>query len=202
MKTLLSFAFLLFSLCSFAHKGEGIIKSDKPITWLGLDLSHARFIGDATQYKDLGDVTGKEVRDKYAPGWNNLFVNEQKKYDVAKYVHRDEVRFALQVTERVNNSIDKSFFSNDPNEYNRLTEADIKSAIKKYDFKGEKGVGFVIIIDGMSKGKAEATGWLTFVDMNTKTVLETRKVEGKAGGFGFRNYWAKAFYNILKETDN
>ncbi|MEO6833621.1 MAG: hypothetical protein ABI169_15550 [Chitinophagaceae bacterium] len=182
MKTLLSFAFLLFSLSTFAQKSENIIKSDKPITWLGLDLSHARFIGDANQYKDLGNITGIEVRDKYAPGWNQLFVNEQKKYDVAKYVHRDAVEYAMDVTERVNNSIGKSFFSNDPNEYSRLTEADIKSAVKKYDFKGKKGIGLVIIIEGMSKGKEEATGWITFLDMGTKTVLQTRKVTGKAGG--------------------
>jgi len=202
MKTLLSLAFVCLSLISFAKGGSDVINSDKPITWLGLDLSHARFIGDATQYKDLGDVTGAEIRDKYAPGWNDLFIKEQKKYDVAKYVRRDEVKYAIGVTERVNNNINKSFFSNDPDDYSHLTESDIKNAVKKYDFKGEKGVGYVIIIEGMSKGKEAATGWITFVDMSNKSVLETRRVTGKAGGFGFRNYWAKAFFNILKETNN
>jgi hypothetical protein len=40
--------------------------------------------------------------------------------------------------------------------------------------------------------------WVTFVDMKSKTVLLTKHMEGKAGGFGFRNYWAKSFLNVLK----
>jgi hypothetical protein len=53
----------------------------------------------------------------------------------------------------------------------------------------------------MSKSREEASGWITFVDMGSKTVLRTFRETGKPGGFGFRNYWAKAFLNILKDAD-
>ena len=41
--------------------------------------------------------------------------------------------------------------------------------------------------------------WVTFVDMNKKTVLFTKRLTEKSGGFGFRNYWAKIFFGALKD---
>ena len=204
MKSLLCLAFfLLTAYTAPAQKDNNdVIHSDKPVTWLGIDFSQARFIGSATQFKDAGDVTADAVRDKYIPAWNELFINEQKKYDVAKYVHRESVAFALDITTRANNKVGESFFSQNPADYSRLTESDISKAVKKYDFMGNKGVGLIFFVEGMSKGKDEAAAWITFVDMGSRTVLQTRRATGKAGGFGFRNYWAKAFLNILKETDS
>ena len=189
-------------LTSFADKRRDIIHSDQAITWLGLDFTMTRFIGSATQYKEMGEITPEAFRDKYVNAWNELFVNEPKKFDVAKYVHRASVRFALDVSYAANNRMRGDVFSEDPNDYLRLTEADITKAVKKYDFKGQSGTGMLVFIEGMSKGREEASGWITFVDMDSKTVLQTVRAHGAAGGFGFRNYWAKAFLNILKRADN
>ena len=203
MKSLLCLSLLLLAaLAAPAQKDNDIVRSDKPITWLGLDFSQTRFIGSAMQFKDAGEVTDDAVRDKYIPAWNELFINEQKKFDVAKYAHRESVAFALDVTSKANSKVGESFFSSDPADYNRLKEGDIAQAVRKYDFMGKKGVGLMFFVEGMSKGKEEASAWITFVDMGTKTVLQTWRETGKAGGFGFRNYWAKAFLNILKETDS
>jgi hypothetical protein len=203
MKSLLCLSFLLLSaFAAPAQKDGDIVRSDKPITWLGIDFTMTRFIGSATQFKDAGEVTLDQVREKYVPGWNELFINEQKKFDVAKYVHRESVAYALDVTSRANNKVGESFFSGDPSDFSRLSESDIASAVKKYDFMGKKGVGLLFFVEGMSKGRKEAAAWITFVDMGSKTVLQTRRVTGKASGFGFRNFWAGAFLNILKDTDN
>ena len=60
-------------------------------------------------------------------------------------------------------------------------------------------IGFLLFfIDGMSKGKDEANAWVTFVDMKTKTVLLTKNQAGNPKGFGFRNFWAGSFLDILK----
>lgn len=183
-----------------AQKSESVLKSGKPVTWLGLDFSQARYIGSATQFKEAGEITTEQLRDKYFPGWNDLFVNEQAKYDVAKYTDRGSVTYALEVTKKANNSIRGKIFSEDPNDYERLTAADIAKQVKSYNFAGNKGVGLVFIIEGMSKGKEEVSAWVTFVDMGTKSVLQTQRITGRAGGFGFRNYWAKGFFNILKDV--
>lgn len=202
MHKLLTLAFLLLmGFGASAQSGEDVVRGDKSITWLGLDFTKTAFIGSAMQFKDAGEVTGAQVRDKYAPGWNQLFIDEAKKFDVAKAVHREAVDYALEVTAKPNSKIGDDFFKDDPSTYQHLSEADIRSAVKGYDFKGKTGVGLMIFIEGMSKGREEAAGWVTFVDMGKKTVIRTFRSTAKPGGFGFRNYWAKAFLNIMKDAD-
>jgi len=170
------------------------------ITWLGLDFSQTKFIGSATEFKDVGVITNDKFRDDYTAAWNQLFINEQKKYDVAAALHRGEVKYAMNVTAKANSVIKKDFFSNDPDNYKTLDEAKIAQLVKAYNFQGKEGVGLLFFVEGMSKGKEEASAWVTFVDMDSRTVLLTMYETGKPGGFGFRNYWAKAFFNILKHT--
>ena len=170
------------------------------ITWLGLDFSQAKFIGPASQYKDAGEITNDEFRDKYTVAWNELFISEPKKFNVAEMVHRPSVKYALEVTAKVNGNIKKDFFGASPNDYRTLDEKKIGDLVSKYDFQGKTGSGVLFFVEGMSKGEAQAGAWVTLVDMKTKKVLLTTFKIGKAGGFGFRNYWAKSWANILKEA--
>jgi hypothetical protein len=104
------------------------------------------------------------------------------------------------VTEKANNSIKGNLFTDDPNEYTRLEASDINNLVSKYDFRGNKGIGMMFFMESMSKGKEEGALWITFVDMNSKKVLLTQRVTEEAGGFGFKNFWAKTFVGALKDT--
>ncbi len=186
---------------TFAQTKDDILSGNADITFLGLDFSQTKFIGDATQYKDAGVITNDDFRDKYTAGWNQLFINEQKKYDVAKAIdYKKTITYDLDVTEKANSVLKKDFFSNDLGDYNKLTADKIAAIVKKYNFQGKKGIGMIIFVEGMSKGKVEASAWVTFVDMGSKKVLLTAYKTGEAGGFGFKNYWAKAFLSILKDS--
>jgi hypothetical protein len=199
---LIILCFVCFNAVSvFAQTKADIFNGSTEITWLGIDFTQTKFIGSATQFKDAGEISSSEFRDKYIPSWNQLFINEQKKYDVAKAVKRTEVKYAMDVTEKANNAIKGDFFSNDPNDYKKLDEQKIANLVKNYNFQGKTGIGLMFFIDGMSKSKDEASGWITFVDMKSKKVLLTEYKTGKAGGFGFKNYWAKSFHNMLKSTE-
>lgn len=194
---------LLALTCSFSvfsqFKTADIYNETNDITWLGLDFTQTNFIGTAFQFKDAGEITDAEFKDKYAPGWNELFINEQKKFNVAEAVHRSSVEYATAITDKANSGIKKGTFTDDTDKYKKLDESKINSLVKAYDFKGKSGIGLLFIVDGISKTKEEAGAWVTFVDMKTKTVLLTNYQTGKAGGIGFRNYWAKAFLGILKD---
>nr|AUN35639.1 hypothetical protein [uncultured bacterium] len=184
-----------------AQTKEDLTNGTAEITWLGMDFTQTKFIGAASQFKDAGEITNAEMRDRYATGWNQLFINEQKKYDVAKQVHRTEVKYAIDVTQKTNSGIKTDFFSNDPADYMRLDASKVEALVKKYDFQGKKGIGLMFFIEGMSKGQDQASAWVAYVNMDNKTVIMSKHLTGKAGGFGFKNYWAKAFYNILKDSD-
>ena len=46
--------------------------------------------------------------------------------------------------------------------------------------------------------KGDAAIWVTFVDLKSKKVLMTERIEVKASaGFGFRNYWASTIKNLI-----
>ncbi|MEO8768642.1 MAG: hypothetical protein ABI402_01100 [Ferruginibacter sp.] len=201
---LLAVIFFLNVKSVSAQTKEDILSGTADITWLGMDFSQVKFIGTASQFGDAGEITNETMKTRYFPGWNQLFINEQKKYDVAKVVHRSEttLHYAIDITEKANSAIGKKdFFSNSPDEFLSLDATKVEALVKKYNFQGKKGVGLMFFIEGMSKGKDQASAWVVYVDMNSKKVLMSQHILGKAGGFGFKNYWAKAFYNILKDSD-
>lgn len=184
-----------------AQTKADIFDPTKPITWLGVDYSLTKFIGVANS-KESGMIGNDEFRDVYTLGWNYLFVTEQKKYDVAKAVNRPTVIYATEVAININKALKKEFFDNNPGDFKLLTEADIVKAVKNYDFQNKDGIGMMFFVEGMSKGISSMGIWVTFVNMKTKTVLLTTYQTGKPGGFGFRNYWAKPLYTVLKDMES
>jgi len=198
---LIAFVLIGLSLQSASAQTKADIFNDStPITWLGLDFSQTKFIGTASLYANGGAMTNAQFREVLVPSWNELFINEQKKYDVAKALHRTSVKYAIDVAEKANNALTaKEFFSNNVDDFKKITEANITEAVKNYDFKNNEGIGLLFFVEGMSKGLEKAGVWVTFVDMKAKTVLFTAYETAKPGGFGIRNYWAKPFYTILKD---
>lgn len=200
-RSMLAVLLLSLALSSGAFTKEDIFKESNTITWLGIDFTQLKFIGTAAQWQDAGEITNSAMRDKYFPAWNNLITEEPKKFDVPSAVHRSGVAYALDVTEKANNATKNNFFTSNANDYQLLTEDKVKSLVSKYNFAGKKGIGMMFFVEGMSKGKEEASMWVTFVDMGTKKVLLTERITAKSGGFGFRNYWAKAIANGLKRVN-
>ena len=204
LKATIATCFFLFTASTttllFAQTKANIFDGSTEITWLGLDFSQTKFIGAASNFGDAGEVTNESFKNKYAQGWNHLFIDEMKKYDVAAAVHRTGVKYAIDVTEKANSNLKKDFFSNNPGDYKSIDEAKINAAVKGYDFQGNTGIGMIYFVEGMSKGQKAAGAWVTFVDMKSHTVLFTKYMEGKSGGFGFKNYWAAAFLDILKDV--
>ncbi len=201
-KTLLLFLLVINASFNGFCQAKSDIFGSAPITWLGLDFTHLKFIGSAAQFKDAGTITNNDMRSKYFPAWNNLFVAEQKKYNVADAVHRDNVTYATDVTQAANDKSTAEYFTEKTDAYQLLTADMISTIVAGYDFKGKTGIGLLFFVEGMSKDKVEASMWVTFVDMGSKKVLLTNQMTGGAGGFGFRNYWAKSFYNVLGDIEH
>jgi len=197
-----------------AQSKADVFDKNIPITWLGVDYSLTTFIGTPSYstfgfsawsgVKKTGDgvISKDEFRDSFLVQWNQLFIDEQKKYNVAKATGHSTVNYAIDVCINANKKlVKKEFFSNDPSVFHTKTEADIANAVKNYDFQKTEGLGMMFFIEGMESGTGVEGIWVTFVDIKSKTVLATRYESSKGQGSGFRNYWAKPMYVALKEMD-
>jgi hypothetical protein len=176
----------------FSQTAKGIFNSGTSITYLGVDFTQARLINDA-------GASATDLKEKHFPGINQVVVNEPKKYDLEK-TFKTTVTNDISVTEKVNATLDADKIkSSSSSDENRLTAADIQNAVNQYDLTGKKGVGVVFIMEGLNKPGAKGSMYVTFIDMATKKVLLTERMVGKAGGFGYKNYWAKSVYEVLED---
>ena len=197
LKTTLIFSVLLtlFSIGSIQAQTptpKDIFGTDSPVTWLGVDFSNSRLIGDTAI--SLADLATK------FESINNVTVNEPKKYDIGTAMKKTHITNDLSVVKEPNDKTDASkFLSSKDADFTRFKEADISKIVSGYNFKGKTGVGLVFIAEGLSKRQEKASMYVTFVDMKTNKVIYAERMEGKASGFGYRNYWVRPVYEIINE---
>ncbi len=166
------------------------IFTSKEAIWYGLDFSKIKLIGS----EGFTDVA--KIEDVYFSSWNNLIINESAKYNLQLMFHKDTVLFDLSVVEKRNKlpEADELVINNDTYSLNKNTIAKI---IKKYNTKEKQGLGIVFIMESFDKPKKLGIMWVAFFDIASKTVLLTERLNGKAGGIGFINYWARTYYNVM-----
>jgi hypothetical protein len=197
----LSWLMVLLFLCgaiqiSSAQSVKDVFNSSEtPIFYLGVDFTLAKLI-DAPE-------AALDVRDRYYPAINSLIVNEPKKYNLAGAFHKSNIDHDLAMVDKRNAKINgEEIKSTNTSDYSRLTDADITKLVKSWDFAGKKGVGLMIVVEGMSKARKGASMWVTLVDMGSKKVLMTERMEGKTSmGFGFRNYWANPIRDVIEDIE-
>ena len=166
------------------------------ITWYGLDFSFAKMIGSGFESPTI-------VKNNLFNSWNMLFVNEAKKFDLAKYFSKSNVSNNLDIVTDRNSKVDETklitFSSTDTANINQDI---IKNAIKSYSTKNDKGLGLVFFVELFNKFKETATISVVFFDIATKNVLVIKQMKGIAAGIGVRNYWAGGIFKILQQCQN
>jgi hypothetical protein len=195
MKIKLSFSLLIaltVILSANAQKRADIFNPDVRITWLGIDISKAKLIGDRARYGSESDMR------KIVDGWNSLFLSEPEKFNVARAVERKEVKKAIEVTMDHNQQLDiLSQYTDDKDEFMHMKLSDVDEVISGYDFSGLSGIGLMFVVESFSKPNETASVWVTFINLESKEVLLTERLQGEPGGSGLRNYWANACNDIL-----
>ena len=197
LKKLFGLAAILFFLSSNATITAQSLKniftdSESPLTYLGIDFSKSRLL-------DIGNPT--DIRDRIYNSINQLIVAEPKKYDLKGAFVKSNINNNLNAVTKNNATANiNDILSTNSSDFNRLKEADINAVVKNLDIEKTEGVGVLFVMEAMRKmdKKGDAAIWVTFVDMKTKKVLMTERIETKAaGGFGFRNYWASTIKNLI-----
>jgi hypothetical protein len=193
---------LLISSAIFAQERRDIFNSTTEITWLGVDFSEAKFIGDRERLGSESDI--RHLLDAI----NDLMIKEADKYNVAAAIQRKKVENATQVTAEHNAELDVlSMLTTDGKNHIHLKPDGVDQIISSYDFKGLSGIGMMINVESLNKLIEEGSFWVTCVNMGTKEVMLTERVVAPPSGFGMRNFWAGAINGALvkikkKEFEN
>lgn len=190
--------FQIILLCCFitppagAQTKSDVFNKDVPVTWLGLDFTSTKLIGDRERFGSESDV--RHLLD----AWNELILKEADKYDVARSISRPKVELAVEVTNENNTQLDVlSMFSNEEKDYLHMKTADVEMIISNYDFKGLSGIGLMFNVESFNKINQEGSIWVTFINMGTGEVIFTEREVAPPGGAGMRNYWAGCIRGIL-----
>lgn len=173
--------------------------SSTPLTYLGIDYTKNKLINDPGG--NASDIKGRLYN-----SMNDVVVNEMgKNYNIAGAFDRSNgVTTDISAVTARNEKINASdIMSSAPSDFNRLSESDIAGCVKALDLKGKEGVGLVFIMEGMKKEEKKSYGavWVTLIDMKTKKVLMTERMEQEAAGFGFRNFWVSIIKKSIVEID-
>jgi hypothetical protein len=191
MKTKLFLSLLILISCfsgPVRAQDKAKAKSEKSITWYGIDFTVARFT--------LVTEQPSEIVNQYLKSINVLIQTEQEKYDLKKWFNKTEVTYNLDQTNERNAKINPDGLV--INDEHKITPDDVKAVIANYNTQGKSGLGLIYVAENLNKTKQTGSYYVCFFDQATKEIVDSKRYEAKAVGIGFRNYWAGSVYNIMK----
>jgi hypothetical protein len=171
------------------------VRAAQEIVWLGVDFTHAKLIGPSG-FTDIYSI----IHTQFA-SMNDLFVREQQKFNFPKFLSKT-ARYNLQKVFERNTKISPDGLILVYDTPNRIDGTVVQQIIDECQFPQENAIGLMFIVESLDKIKSTSFAWVTFIDLNTGKGIITSKFAGQAGGFGFRNYWANSFFDILKRISS
>ncbi len=186
---------LLLTLFSFNteifSQDEKVFTADE-FVWCGLDYSKVRCIGPA------GFNDPDAIKDKYFDAWNRLVLNEASKYDLESSYGKSQTTDLSVVDRRNDLPVVGEFVINEPYYFEK---GELAQIITDYNLeKQSEGLGLVYVVESLNKNSERAAIYTVFFDIASKDILWSRRFEAPAGGFGFRNYWARPIYEVIKDS--
>jgi len=191
-KITLLFLIQLFLLPAFTQNVSDVF-TKKTMTFYGLDFSNAKLIGSSTF------IDPQTVKSKWYREWNDLMKIERKKYDVAKFYQKRIANYAFDIVNERNKLPTVSKMVTD--EDHSISKDLLDRIVGKYRDNEHEDLGLVYIVESLNAYDNEMRIWVTFFDIKSRKILLSELFVGKAGGAGFRNFWAKAYYNVMRQSE-
>lgn len=191
------FIFLLNINFSFSQSVDPIFTSSKvPVDFVGLDFSHVKLVGSE------GFNDPAKIQSYYFGTWNGLLFSEMEKYNISKAFMKRQVDYNLSVVETLNNEVEyiDLVTNSSPKDF---SAEQLQEIVNQYDNQDlENDFGLSLVVHSLNKFQERAYIYIVIFDTKSKKVLFSDKMSGEARGFGFRNYWAGAIYDIIKDISS
>lgn len=188
MKKLFIAATILFACTAAWTSASAQHNVDREVNYYGVDFSKAKTFG--------AQETGEEFKAAFG-GINYLVIYEWSKYNPGRFLHKKIVVRDVEVAQAWNDAIDPENIAMFSPNY-ALTDGDIAEMVESYEIAETEGTGLIILGELLNKPDNAGSFVFVYFDIATRKVLYSQHIVGGAGGFGLRNYWARALYNALR----
>lgn len=192
-KLFISILFLSFWNLGMSQNESQIdlIKDVSNIDFYGVDFSIAKVYG------------AKESTAQFTAafeGINTLLVDERSKYDIEKFLRKDNVILHLDHLKNTYANIltDNNLMTSDKTY--EISGAEVKTLIDGYNVDYKYEIGAVLIGELLNKSNGYGTYCLAFFYNNNKNIIAIYQIKGEVGGFGLRNFWAKSVLTTLEKA--
>lgn len=179
---------MLFVMCLLLGRWGGIAAEARDTVYVyGVDYSQVRVLGT------------DESETRFVQAFleiNDLFLNQPEKYDCGRMIRGSAIVVDVEPVCRRIASADYSDLR--PRRRGETPAIDEAAVVAGYDLAETHGVGIVFIAEVLDKGKGIGIYRVVRFDTATRKVIDSRRVETKAGGFGLRNYWANTVYLAIR----
>lgn len=165
--------------------------SPDEVVWYGLDYSLVKFIGLSQDFNDIDRIQSYFFRN-----WNELILAEAKKYDL--YSAFGVRRIDYNMDKAIERSESRSMDGILQLEPYSIPEARLVELIQVYKDPAVQKTGALFVMETLNKKEQKATMWVVFFDIPTGNTLSVRHYITSPAGFGFRNYWARPYYNVIR----
>lgn len=182
--------FVLMGSLLFPARAAEPAQNIDELSWFGIDYSLVKFIGAGDQFSDL-----PKIRDTYFRSWNELIMIEKDKYDLMKAFSVSKIYYEMENT--IRRSQERSMEDIVQSDGYTISEAQVKSIVSLNTDPSVNRVGALFIMETLNKLEEESTMWLAVFNVASGEILYMNKYNGAVGGFGFRNYWARSYYNVI-----
>ncbi|MFO7671829.1 MAG: hypothetical protein R6W31_19375 [Bacteroidales bacterium] len=183
--------FILIGTLWFSCQAAGPSQVTDELVWFGIDYTLVKFIGTSDQFSDL-----PKIQSYYFRSWNELILAEKDKYDLNSAfsmatIHYNMENTILRSEQRVMDGIVQH------NDYT-IDEDQVKNVVSLNLDPSVNQVGAIFVMETLNKTEEISTMWLAVFNIASGEILYMRKYSGAVGGFGFRNYYAKSYYNVIQ----
>ena len=79
-----------------------LFRADVQVTWLGIDFSHVKLIGNFSEFFDAGEKSTWQIRDVYFPRWNAIVLEEPAKYDIRGMLRKADIGYEMDMIAGIN----------------------------------------------------------------------------------------------------
>lgn len=178
-------------MLSFQGQTANAPRNANELVWCGIDYTLVKFIGSQEQFNDI-----PKIQSYYFRAWNDLIQAESNKYDLNKAFSVATVTYNMENT--IIRSEGRDMTGIVQFEDYTIDEEQVKSVVRQNIDPTMDKLGAMFVMETLNKIQGVSTMWLAVFNVASGEILYMRRYSGAVGGFGFRNYYARSHYNVIK----